>query len=115
MSSTTCPAASICVLPSPTELEVQTLPGATPGTALRVSVEPASYGYVRLEHLAFNENVGWYTQKSFCVPTEMVNSLVTALRKADCLSPKPMRRSHAGLRASVLPAEGSPLRERRSG
>ncbi len=118
MSSTTppCPAACICVLPSPTELEIETLPGPTPGTALRVSVEPASDGYVRLEHLAFNENVGWYTQKSFCVPTGMIDVLVIALRKADCLSPKPMRRAGGGLRTLTpeLP-EDSPCRELRSG
>ncbi len=78
-----------CVFPSPTELELVTIPGEHPGTALRVSVEPSIDGYVRLEHLAYNANLGWYTQKSFCIPGELLAQLVPQLRKADCLIPKP--------------------------
>jgi len=77
-----------CVLPSPTERELATIPGAAPGTALRVRVEPGPDGYVRLEHLAYNANVGWYTQKSFCIAGELLGQLIPALRKADCLTPR---------------------------
>jgi hypothetical protein len=77
-----------CVFPSPTEQELATIPGVEPGTALRVRVEPGREGYVRLEHLAYNANVGWYTQKSFCIAGELLGQLMPALRKADCLTPK---------------------------
>ena len=108
-----------CVLPSPTEQELATIPGTEPGTALRVRVEPGRDGYVRLEHLAYNANVGWYTQKSFCIPGELLGQLVPALRKADCLTPQSKTDAvDAGqllrLVPPVEPADAGPRRERRS-
>jgi hypothetical protein len=78
-----------CALPSATEEELITLPGASPDTALRVRVEPNLHGYVRLEQLAYSDDLGWYTQKSFCIPGELLAAVATQLRKADCLIPKP--------------------------
>ncbi len=80
-----------CVLPSPTEHELATIPGTEPGTALRISVEPGREGYVRLEQLAYNTNLGWYTQKSFCIAGALLDQLVPALRKAECLIPDSKR------------------------
>ncbi|MGH7213556.1 MAG: hypothetical protein ACREIT_02150 [Tepidisphaeraceae bacterium] len=77
-----------CVLPSPTEEVLAILPGAKPGTALRVSVEPGQDGYVRLEHLAYSAGMGWYAQKSFVVPGDVLQALVPELRKAGCLIPR---------------------------
>lgn len=85
-----------CAVPSPTEHQLAMIPGSEPGTALRVSVEPGHEGYVRLEHLAFNTDLGWYTQKSFCIEAEMLEALVPALRKADCLVPKSAATPSAG-------------------
>jgi hypothetical protein len=91
-------AAKPCVLPSPTELELATLPGSEPGTAIRVSVEAGRDGYVRLEHLAFNRNVGWYTQKSFCIEGQLLATLVPQLNKADAMIPRHRREQHDILR-----------------
>lgn len=77
-----------CVFPSPTELELGTVAGDVPGTAIRVRVEAGREGYARLEQLAYGEDVGWYVQKSFVIPGEMIQPLVTQLRKADCLVEK---------------------------
>ena len=73
---------------SPTEEDLIVLPGPRPGTAVRVRVEPGVDGYVRLEHLAYSAGMGWYTQKSFTIPGEMLAALVPQLRKADCMIPK---------------------------
>jgi len=89
-----------CVLPGPTEEELITIPGERPGTALRVRIESGVDGYVRLEQLAYSAGMGWYTQKSFCIPAEMLGDLVPQLRKADCLIP----------RARKLRADGDPIR-----
>src|SRR5688500_15162244 len=88
-----------CVFPSPTEQELATIPGEQPGTALRVHVEGGRDGYVRLEQLAHDERLGWYVQKSFVVPGDVLPALLPQLRKADCLitpcrtprDPKPQR------------------------
>ena len=77
-----------CAVPSPTEQELAMIPGSEPGTALRVSVEAGREGYVRLEHLAYNTDLGWYTQKSFCIAAEMLEALVPELRKASCMVPR---------------------------
>jgi hypothetical protein len=77
-----------CVFPQPTEEELVTIPGSTPNTALRVHVESSQDGYVRLEHLAYDAGMGWYVQKSFIIPAEMLHALLPHLRKADCLMPK---------------------------
>lgn len=108
-----------CVFPSPTEQELVTIPGAEPGTALRVRVEPGRDGYVRLEHLAYNANIGWYTQKSFCIAGELLGQLVPALRKADCLTPTAKTQAaDAGQLLRLMPpvesADAAPRLERRS-
>ena len=90
-----------CVIPGPTEEELTVLPGERPGTALRVRVEAGREGYVRLEQLAHNADLGWYVQKSFCIPGEMLAALIPQLRKADCLIPK--RRGNAGGHAAGDP------------
>ncbi len=79
-----------CVFPSPTEMELATLEGSDPGSAMRVRVEPVAggEGYVRLEQLAWSTDLGWYCQKSFIIPGSLVRALVTELRKADCFLPK---------------------------
>jgi hypothetical protein len=109
MKKTNCP----CAQPSPTEEEIATIPGAQPGTALRVRVEPSVNGYVRLEHLAYSEDLGWYTQKSFCLPGEALGALVPALRKADCLIPRRPREADEPLRfpgPPINPEPHAPLR-----
>ena len=83
-----------CVIPGPTEDELAVLPGERPGTALRVRVEAGRDGYVRLEQLAHNADLGWYVQKSFCIPGEMLRALIPQLRKADCLIPRGHRSGH---------------------
>ena len=89
-----------CVLPGPTEEELITIAGDKPGTALRVRVESGQDGYVRLEQLAYSAGLGWYTQKSFCIPADMLAALVPQLRKADCLIP----------RSRKLRPDGDPIR-----
>jgi hypothetical protein len=102
MPNINCP----CVLPSATEEELATIPGAAPGTALRVRVEPSLHGYVRLEQLAYSPDLGWYTQKSFCVPGEIIRQLIPHLRKADCLIPRPPREEEDATLLFPLPATG---------
>jgi len=80
-----------CVFPGPDEQEMATIPGPCPGTSLRVSVQAGPDGFVRLEQLAFNAGLGWYVQKSFCIPGEALGALVPHLRKAQCLMPQPER------------------------
>lgn len=92
-----------CVFPSPTEQELATLPGPQPGQALRVHVEPGAGGYVRLEQMAHDTGLGWYVQKSFIVPGELLASLLAQLRKADCLIPRPTEAQ----KWRALPAAGS--------
>jgi hypothetical protein len=88
-------------LPADSDDVLATLPGPGPGSALRVSLEPgASHGhggsesgegFVRLEHLAYSSGAGWYVQKSFRIPRELLAALVPQLRKADCLTPRRTR------------------------
>jgi hypothetical protein len=75
------------VFPSPTEQELATIPGNDPGTALRVYLEAGADGYVRLQHLAYDSGTGWYVQKSFILPGDVLKALLPELRKADCLIP----------------------------
>ena len=77
-----------CVFPSPTEQELATIPGPYPGTAIRVRAECGQDGYVRLEQIAHDAGLGWYVQKSFTIPAEIVTAVTTQLRKADCLMPR---------------------------
>jgi hypothetical protein len=83
MPSTTCP----CVFPSPTEQEAAVIPCDQPGSAIRVFVEPGQAGYIRLQQLAWCESLGWYVQKSFVIPGEVLHTLLPALRRAACLIP----------------------------
>lgn len=105
-----------CVFPSPTELELGMVPGAEPGTAIRVRVEPGREGYARLEQLAFGEDVGWYVQKSFCIPGDMIKPLVTQLRKADCLVEKTPQHNDEPIRfpGVALPSDSEPAIEKRN-
>lgn len=73
--------------------ELATLPGAKPGTAIRVCFEAGQSAQVRLEQLAHSEGLGWYVQKSFCIPAEMLGALIPQLRKADCLVPQAARQA----------------------
>jgi hypothetical protein len=84
------------VPPRPTEVEVATLEGfaGRDDQAIRVKAEPGPDGYVRLEQLAYNVRLGWYTQKSFCVPADQLRELATAIRKADCLMPRRPQHEH---------------------
>src|SRR5829696_5741328 len=77
-----------CVFPTPTEEEWVTLPGSNGQTALRMYVQPGPDGYVRLQQMAYDTGAGWYVQKTFVVPGEMLGALATQFRKADCLMPK---------------------------
>lgn len=78
-----------CVFPSATEECLGTYEGDTPGTAFRVLVEAGRDGYVRLQQLSYAGSMGWYVQKSMVIPGEMIRPIVSALRKADCLIPRP--------------------------
>lgn len=79
-----------CIFPSADEIDLGTLQRTSDTTALRVRVDPggATEGYVRLEQLAWSDDLGWYCQKSFIVPGPLVRELVTHLRKADCFLPR---------------------------
>ena len=105
-----------CVFPSPAEQELATIPGTEPGTALRVWVEPGPGGFVRLEQLAFDEGLGWYTQKSFCVSGELLPALLPQLRKADCLIPRDRTATQRPSHLRLVPAPthaDEPIPERR--
>ena len=85
-----------CVFPAPTENELVTLPGEEPGTALRVLADTGRDGYIRLQQLAYNEGMGWYTQKSMVIPREVLQALIPQLRKALCLMPARCKTEPAG-------------------
>lgn len=80
-----------CIFPSVTEEDVVTVPGVEPCTAYRLRVEPGMGGYLRIEQLAYNEAMGWYTQKSFCLPGDVVHQLMPHLKQASALLPLPAR------------------------
>lgn len=80
-----------CIFPSVTEQDVVTVPGTEPCTAYRLRVEPGVRGYLRIEQLAYNEAMGWYTQKSFCLPGDVVHQLMPHLKQASALLPLPAR------------------------
>ena len=87
------------VVASETEQTLATIPDTEdPGKAVRVSVEPGVEGYVRLEQLAFSPDLGWYSQKSFCVPGDMLDALVPALRQANACIPPVARDADQPLR-----------------
>jgi hypothetical protein len=88
MKLTNCP----CAQPSGEEVEIATVPGREPGTAFTVRVDASQEGYLRIEQRHYSAAIGWYTQKSFCIPAEVAHALMPELRKATCLLP---RRQHA--------------------
>lgn len=98
-----------CVIPGPTEEVLAVLPGQRPGTALRVRVEAGREGYVRLEQLAHNADLGWYVQKSFCIPGEMLSALIPQLRKADCLIPRPRGSAGGHIAGDPIPMFPMPV------
>jgi hypothetical protein len=98
------------------EAEIAILPGSKPGTALRICACSGLDGYVRLEHRAYNPGVGWYTQKSFIIPSELLTSVARELRKADCIMPRRTAASEDGRGLRIVPdTDALPLRlERRN-
>lgn len=80
-----------CVFPSLSEQDVITVPGIEPCTAYRLRVEPGDHGYLRIEQLGYNQSMGWYTQKTFCLPGEVVHQLMPHLKQAAALLPLPGR------------------------
>lgn len=101
-----------CVFASDTEQVLETIPGPTPECAMRVRVEPGRQGYARIEQLAYSADLGWYCQKSFVVPGEMIKALVTQLRKADCLveaQPAPQAGESTGATLRFVPAPNDEL------
>src|SRR5215213_8170581 len=99
-----------CVIPGRSEDELAVLPGERPGTALRVRVEAGRDGYVRLEQLAHNADLGWYVQKSFCIPGGMLAALIPQLRKADCLIPRPSGGGGGHVAGDPIPMFPAPAR-----
>lgn len=77
-----------CVFPSMTEEEVVTIPGEESGTAYRLRVEAGLHGYLRIEQLGYNATLGWYVQKSFCLPGQVVHQLMPHLRQAVAMIPR---------------------------
>ncbi|GMU20192.1 MAG: hypothetical protein AMXMBFR13_02910 [Phycisphaerae bacterium] len=96
-------------IPDPVENQLATIPGPHPGTALRVELLNGEEAGVRLEQLAYNPGLGWYVQKSFCVPGSALADLITQLRKADCLNPQSPARKRNGApqKMDLLPFPGS--------
>ena len=90
-----------CVFPSPAEEEFVTIPGEEPGTALRLFADTGRDGYVRLQQLAHNEDLGWYVQKTLVIPRDVLELLLPQLRKAMCLMPP---------RSASRPDAGEPIR-----
>lgn len=72
--------------PAPTEQEWQTVQCAD-GTAFRLWVHPGSDGYVRLQQLAWGDDIGWYVQKTLLIPGEALPLLLPQLRQARCMIP----------------------------
>lgn len=104
-----------CVFPAPTEEEWITLPSNDPNTSIRMYVQTGQDGYVRLQQLAFDDGAGWYVQKSFIVPADMLSALATQFRKADCLMIKTPPQPNHSLRlvpAPVAELEDAPQRRR---
>jgi len=85
---------------------LKVIPGVKPGTAIRVCAHHADAGYVRLEHLAYNPGVGWYVQKSFVIPAELLNEVSRELRKADSLMPRRATHDEAAPSLRITPETG---------
>lgn len=75
-------------LPAPLEDEIATIRGSRQEAALRVRLIGGQESTVRLEQLIYSRGLGWYVQKSFCIPSCMLAELIPQLRKADCLAPR---------------------------
>lgn len=80
------------------------VPGAEAGTAIRIRVESCPKGgCLHLEQMAYSHTLGWYRQKSFQVPRELVGSLAQVLRMGQCLLSQPSDSTHQGGEAAPLP------------
>lgn len=89
--------------------ELVTLPGYKPGTAIRLCLQNGQDATIRLEQLAHSDGLGWYVQKTFSIPADMLSTLIPELRKADCLiprTPKSMRLYTGPDLPSSLPITG---------
>jgi hypothetical protein len=89
------------VVPYPAEEDVATVPGPRAGTAIRVQLAGGCES-VRLEQLAYSQALGWYVQKSFCIPGSMLADLIPQLRKADCLIPRQPKQKLSKLSPEAL-------------
>jgi len=61
------------------------LPGANPDEAYRVSTADCGAGMVKIEQLGQNGQLGWYTQKSFVIPADLIQGVRDALGAASAL------------------------------
>ncbi len=80
--------------------------GERPGTAVRVRQHDCEGGCVHLEQLAYSPTIGWYRQKTFCVPREMLDDLTRTLNHAKCLMPPAQPTAGALADASPIPFPG---------
>ena len=65
--------------------------------------------------MAYTEGPGWYVQRSFVIPREMLGALATELRKANCLMPLPSSRRLAPTGCLRLAGDEGPDEARRLG
>jgi hypothetical protein len=93
--------------------ELVTVPGDEPNTAIRVKlVRQAGDAHVVLEHRAYTPDLGWYTQKSFRLPTAVLSTLATQFGFADALTRHatgPTNRSRARATGDPIPFPGPPM------
>lgn len=72
----------------PAEQELTTFTDSRSGVTLRIRALPAADGHVRLEQLAYSPTAGWYRQKSFTIPRQLLEPVAESLRYARCLIPE---------------------------
>ena len=66
------------------------LAGREPGTALRVRLESCPKGgCAHIEQMAYSDTLGWYRQRAFSVPRDMIEPLARLLHMSHCLLPQP--------------------------
>lgn len=71
---------------------VASLPGAEPGTAVRIVLESCPKGgCAHLDQMAYSPTLGWYRQRRFTVPRDMLGEMARLLRMGDCLMPPAQR------------------------
>jgi hypothetical protein len=88
------------------------LAGADPGTAIRVAVEGcAKGGCAHLDQMAYSPTLGWYRQRRFTVPREMIGELARSLRMCDCVMERPQTRAadRCSGQAPETPGTNSPV------